>query len=193
MKSLTIKGSLRPTGGKKIAKQERGQGSVLCALYGAGEQINFSVPALELRDLVYTPNVYTVNLEIDGKTYNAIMQDIQFHAVTDNILHIDFLQINENKPVTMQIPVRVTGNSIGVKAGGKLVTKVRKVKVKAMPSQLPDFIGVNIDTLDIGQAIRISDIKLDGVTILETPANVITQVQTTRAVAEAANEAKGKK
>jgi large subunit ribosomal protein L25 len=183
MKSLAINGSLRETNGKKEAKALRDQGNVLCVLYGGKEPVHFAAPVSTFKKLVYNHEVHTVDLTIDGKSYSAIMKDIQFHPITDEILHIDFLELVSDKPVEMEIPVRVVGNSVGVKAGGKLVKKVRKLKVKASPADLPDFIEVNVDNLDIGKAIKVADIQLKGVQLLDAPNNVITTVKTTRQVA----------
>lgn len=193
MKSLTINATLRDADGKKGAKAVRETGEVLCVLYGGEKVINFKAPILSFRDLVYTHEAFVVDLNIEGTHYKAVMQDIQFHPITDNILHIDFLQLFDDKLVTMSIPVQITGNSVGVRQGGKLITKVRKMKVRSLPNKLPDFINVNIDTLDIGKSIRVSDIKIDGVEILDTPTNVITTVKLTRqAMAAATAEAKKK-
>jgi large subunit ribosomal protein L25 len=190
MKSFAIKGSLRETNGKGAAKQLRDQGNVLCVLYGGKEQIHFTAPEASFKKLVYNHEVHTVELSIDGKEYQAIMKDLQFHPVTDKILHIDFLELSKDKPVVMDIPVKISGNSVGVRQGGKLVTKVRTLKVKALPAKLPDFISVNIDSLEIGKSIRIADIKVNGVELLDSPSNVVTSVQTTRQAVTAAAEAK---
>jgi large subunit ribosomal protein L25 len=133
---------------------------------------------------VYTPEVYTVDLNIDGSDFKAIMKDIQFHAVSDRILHIDFLELNDAKKVTMEVPVKVTGNAVGVRAGGQLINKMRKLKVAALPKDLPDFIQLKIDDLEIGDSIRVRDLSMKGVEFLDTPNNVITAVKTTRAVVE---------
>jgi large subunit ribosomal protein L25 len=196
MKSLTINATLREADGKKAAKTVRETGEVLCVLYGGEQVINFKAPVLTFRELVYTHEAFIVELNIDGNKYKAVMQDIQFHPISDKILHIDFLQLFDNKAVTMKIPVQVTGNSVGVRQGGKLITKVRFLRVRSLPNKLPDAITVNVDTLDIGKAIRVSDIKLEGVEILDSPTNVITTVKLTRqaiaAAATTATEAKKK-
>jgi large subunit ribosomal protein L25 len=192
MKSLSISGSLRETNGKSAAKVLRDQGNVLCVLYGGKEPLHFSAPSKEFKNLVYNHEVHTVDLSIDGKTYQAIMKDIQFHPVTDEILHIDFLELAGDKAVEIEIPVKISGNSVGVKAGGKLVTKVRKLKVRALPKALPDFVEINIDNLEIGKAIRVGDLSIEGVELLDAPNNVITTVKTTRQVAAAEGAPAGK-
>ena len=135
---------------------------------------------------MYTPNVYTVELNIEGVTYKALMKDLQFHPVTDNIQHIDFIEIKDDKKITIDIPVKVIGNAVGVRAGGQLVVKSRSLKISAFAKDLPDNITVSIDKLEIGDDIRVSDIKIKGVEILNSPNNVITGVKTTRAAASAA-------
>lgn len=194
MKSIAINGSLRENLQKQETKKLRAQDIVPCVLYGGKEQIHFAAPASEFKKIVYTPDVFTANLNIGGKTFNAVMQDIQFHPVTDKILHIDFMELIADKAVTIDIPVKVSGNAPGVKQGGKLITKVRKLKVKALPKNLPDYVDVNIDALELGKNIRVSDIKIPNVEILDAPNNVITTVAATRQTAAAQQgDAKGKK
>jgi large subunit ribosomal protein L25 len=193
MKSLAISGSLRESNGKSAAKALREQDNILCVLYGGKEPIHFSAPTSSFKKLVYNHEVHIVELSVDGKTYKAIMKDIQFHPVTDEVLHIDFLQLDESKAVEIEIPVKIVGNSVGVRAGGKLVTKVRKLKVKSLPAKLPDFIEINIENLEIGKAIRVGDLKIEGVELLDAANNVITSVKTTRAVETTAPGAPAKK
>lgn len=184
MKTIAISATERNKSSKNEAKKIREQGSVPCVLYGGKSTIHFSAPALDFKKLVYTPEVQTVSLSIDGKEYNAIMQDIQFHPVTDRIIHIDFLEIVPGKPVVVDIPVLVTGNAEGVKKGGQLLTKMRKLKVKALAEKLPEAVTVNVDKLDIGNAIRVGDLKIEGVEFLDSSRNIITAVKTARKVEE---------
>jgi large subunit ribosomal protein L25 len=184
MKSISINGTKRAAQEKHEARNLRAEGKVPCVLYGGKEQVHFSAPAISFKGLVYTPDVHVVDLNIDGTGFKAIMKDIQFHAVSDKILHIDFLELSDNKKVTVQIPVRVTGNSVGVRAGGQLITKLRKLKISALPKDLPDFYEVKIDDMNIGDSVRVRDIKIKGVDILDSPNNVIAAVKTTRAVVE---------
>lgn len=190
MKSISINGTKRAAQTKQENIRLRAEGKVPCVLYGGKEQIHFSTPALSLKGLVYTPNVYTVELNIDGASYKAVMKDIQFHAVSDRINHIDFLELDEKKKITIEVPVKVSGNAIGVRAGGQLVTKTRRLKVSALPKDLPDSIDISINELNIGDDIRVRDIKLKGVEILNSPNSVLTAVKITRAVAAAATDEK---
>lgn len=189
MKSVSISGLSRASVGKKDAKAVRNAGFVPCVLYGGKDQKTFSVKYNDLLPLVYTPEVLTVNLNIDGTNYKALMQEIQFHAINDKIVHIDFLEMFDNKPVFIDIPVHTTGNSIGVKAGGKLTLNVRKLKVKALPANLPDSIEIKIDHLDIGKSIRVSEIAVNNIELLDTPNMVVVTIKATRNMASAATDA----
>jgi large subunit ribosomal protein L25 len=152
MKTILLKGEKRSGSGTSDAKSLRAAGKVPCVMYGNGENLHFSVYEADFKNLVYTPNVYKVKLDIDGTSHNAILQDIQYHAVSEAIIHADFMAVAEGRAVVMDIPVRVVGNSPGVRAGGKLVKKINRVKVRGLLSNLPDYIDVNIDTLEIGQS-----------------------------------------
>lgn len=189
MKSVSISGSSRTNVGKKDAKAVRNAGAVPCVLYGGKEQKTFSVKYNDLLPLVYTPEVLTVELNIDGQNYRALMQEIQFHPINDKIMHIDFLEMFDNKPVVIDIPVHTTGNSIGVKAGGKLTLNVRKLKVRALPANLPDSIEIKIDDLDIGKSIRVSEIPVNNIELLDTPNMVVATIKVTRNMVSAATEA----
>jgi large subunit ribosomal protein L25 len=189
MKSVSISGLSRTNVGKKDAKAVRNAGFVPCVLYGGKEQKTFSVKYNDLLPLVYTPEVLTVDLNIDGNHYKALMQEIQFHVLNDKIVHIDFLEMFDNKPVFIDIPVHTTGNSIGVKAGGKLTLNVRKLKVKALPANLPDSIEIKIDDLDIGKSIRVSEIAVKNIELLDTPNMVVVTIKATRNMASAATDA----
>lgn len=196
MKSIAMFGTVRPAIGKSATKKLRNQGQVPCVLYGGSEHIHFSMYEPDFKLLVYTPNAYQVKLDIDGKVYRAILKDIQFHPVNDSIIHADFLEIHDDKPVVMNIPVKIVGNSVGVRAGGKLVVKAKKLRVKALPSKLPDFIEVNIENLEIGKSIKVGDLKPESYELLDSPNNPVVSVNTTRAVMEAAKaeeKAAGKK
>lgn len=184
MKSLTIKGITRTEMTKQSIKQLRNTGSVPCVLYGGKENIHFSTPELGFKHLVYTPDVHTVVLSIDGKEYNAVMRDIQFHPVTDRIIHIDFLEIEANKEVVMGVPVKIKGSSEGVKQGGRLIQKLRKLQVSALPANLPDAIEIDITPLKIGDSVRISNLKKEGVSFMDAPNNIVVGVRVTRAVVE---------
>ncbi len=182
MKSIAIKGSLRESVGKKSTKALRNAEKVPCVLYGGDQPIHFSAEEKAFKSLVYTSNVYTATIELDGKEYKAIMQDIQFHPVTDRILHIDFYQLFDDKPVTMSIPVRLVGNSPGVIAGGSLRFPMRKLNVRALPEDLPDFIEASIAKLKIGSKLYVTELKNDKYTILHPENTVVAQVRTSRNV-----------
>ncbi len=190
MKTIEIKGSRRSEMTKQAIKAIRENEQVPCVLYGGAEPIHFSADLAEFKGLVYTPDVHMVNVNVDGKTHMAILQDIQFHPVTDIIQHVDFLAVSEDKPVTMSIPVKFTGASEGVKQGGKLVAKVRRLKVKALPAKMPDHVTVDISPLKIGGNIRVRDLQVDGVTFLDSASNVIVGVRMTRNVAAEATAEK---
>ncbi|MBK7889002.1 MAG: 50S ribosomal protein L25/general stress protein Ctc [Bacteroidetes bacterium] len=185
MKTIEIKGSKRSDLTKQSVKALRNSEHVPCVLYGGAEPVHFSAHLADFKHLVYTPDVYLVKLIVDGKEYMSMMQDIQFHPVNDIIQHIDFLEVTNDKPVTINIPIKFSGASEGVKQGGKLVTKVRRLKVKALPAALPDFISVDITPLKIGGNIRVRDLTTTGVTFLDSPSNVIVGVRITRNVAAA--------
>ena len=189
MKSVSISCSPRANVGKKDATALRNAKQVPCVLYGGKEQVHFAVLAADFKDLIYTPHVHTVEIEVAGKKFNAIMQEAQFHKVNDSLLHVDFLEIIAGKPVTMNIPVKTTGTSPGVRAGGKLVKKLKTLKVRGLVEKMPDTIDIAIDSLEIGQGVRVADIKIDGLTMLNAANVTVVGVQTTRAAAAEATAA----
>jgi large subunit ribosomal protein L25 len=197
MKTILLKAESRQSLGTKEAKALRSEGKVPCVMYGMGEPRHFAVYAADFTNLVYTPNVYKVQLDIDGAHHNAIMADIQFHPVSEVILHADFFEVDPNKPVLMNIPVQIEGNAPGVRAGGKLVKKIAKLRVRGLIGSLPDAIPVNIDTLEIGQSVKVKDITVSGFEVLDAKENAIVSCKITRAAMQAeqaaAAEAKGKK
>lgn len=184
MKSLTIKGTKRAVISKQAVKQLREQNQVPCLLYGGKENIHFASNALDFKKLVYTNDVHTVQLSIDGTDYNAVMREIQFHPVTDRIIHIDFMEIQPDKEVVIDIPVRLKGTSEGVKQGGQLIQKIRKLKISALPANLPDMVELDITRLKIGDSIRVNNLKKEGVKFLDLPNNTVVGVRTARAVIE---------
>ncbi|AZJ33081.1 MULTISPECIES: 50S ribosomal protein L25/general stress protein Ctc [Tenacibaculum] len=189
MKSITIKGSQRESVGKKATKALRNAGKVPCVLYGGDKPVHFSAEEKSFKPLVYTPDVFTATIELDGVTYSAVLQDIQFHPVNDSILHVDFYQLFEDKAVTMDIPVRLVGSSKGVMVGGALRHNLRKLKVKALPANLPDFIEANITELEIGNKLYVTELKNDNYTLLHPDNTVVAQVRMSRNAAKAAAEA----
>src|ERR1700761_2453384 len=192
MKSIAISGSPRANVGKRDAKELRYQSLVPAVLYGGPTQTHFAVSAADLRPVVYTPDVHFIDLEVAGVKTQAIIQDIQFHPLTEQILHVDFLQLDEKKPITIEIPIKLTGTSPGVKTGGKLVQKLRKLRIKALPKDHQDTIDVSIDELEVGKAVRVSDLKFDKLTITNAKEDTIVSVTTSRALRQAEQEA-GKK
>ncbi len=181
MKSITIKGSKRESVGKKDAKALRNAEMVPCVLYGGEKPVHFSAKEIAFKNLVYTPNVYTATIELaSGESYNAIVQDIQFHPVTDRILHMDFYQIFDDKEITMNIPVIIVGNSPGVIAGGALRFNKRRLKVRALPANLPDTIDADISELNIGSKLYVTQLKNDKYTLLEADNTVVVQVRMSR-------------
>ena len=188
MKSIEIKGSLRTETGKKATRDLRNNNSVPCVLYGLQKDekglpvaTHFTVTVDGLRNLVYTPNIYVVELNIDGTTHKAIMKDIQFHPVKDTILHVDFLEINEESPIVMQVPVQLEGLAEGVKAGGKLALQVRKLKVKALYNQIPERLVVNVTNLGLGKTIKVGELSFEGLELLNAKEVVVCAVKLTRA------------
>jgi len=184
MKSIAIKGSKRESVGKKATKALRNAGAIPCVIYGGENPIHFSAPELAFKNLVYTPDAHTVEIEVDGTTVRAILQDIQFHPVTDRIQHIDFYQIFDDKEVTMTIPVKFTGNSKGVLNGGVLRKVNRKLKVKALPDNLPDYIQAEITELKIGNKLYVTSINQENFKIQHPDNTVICQVKTSRTAVE---------
>jgi large subunit ribosomal protein L25 len=181
MKSITINGSQRESVGKRSTKDLRNAGQVPCVIYGGDKPLHFSAPELAFSKLVYTASAHTVVIALDnGEKYNAIMQDIQFHPVTDRILHIDFYQIFDNKAITMDIPVQLVGSSKGVMNGGILRRPYRKLRVKAIPSKLPDFIEIDITPLKIGDKVYISELMNDDYSLVHPDNMVVCQVRRSR-------------
>lgn len=184
MKSITIKGSKRESVGKVATKALRNAGMVPCVIYGGDKPVHFSAEEKAFKSLVYTPNVYTATIDVDGQKLAAILQDIQFHPVTDKILHIDFYQLFEDKEITMNIPVKLSGTSPGVLNGGSLRFTNRKLRVKALPGNLPDFIEANISKLKIGNKLFVTELTNDMYTLMHPDNTVVVQVRTSRNAVE---------
>ncbi|MGB8704644.1 MAG: 50S ribosomal protein L25/general stress protein Ctc [Gillisia sp.] len=189
MKSLTIKGSKRESVGKKATKALRNAGKVPCVLYGGGEPLHFAADEIAFKDLVYTPDVHTVVLDLgDGKKLNAVLQDIQFHPVTDAIIHMDFYEIFEDKEITMEIPIHGEGVPRGVKNGGVLRYNLRRLKVKGLPGKLPDYIVADVSPLKIGNKLYVTAVTSDDYKIQHPDNTVICQVKTSRNLIEDVEE-----
>ena len=180
MKSITIKGSKRESVGKKATKALRNAGQVPCVLYGGDQPVHFSAAELAFSKLVYTPNAHTVVIALGDTSFNAVLQDIQFHPVTENILHIDFYQLFDDKEIAMDIPVVLTGNSIGVRAGGVLRRNRRKLRIKALPTNLPDDIKVDISKLKIGNKVYVSQLPSEDYKFLHSDNTVVCQIKQSR-------------
>ena len=180
MKTLAISAKLRKGIGKSDSKALRNQGNVPCVLYGGEKQVCFYAHENDFRNLVYAPDVFIVELEIEGEKYRAVMQDLQFHPVTDKLLHIDFLQIFDNKEVTVNIPVRLTGNAVGIRNGGILSFRRRKIITKAIPANLPDYIEIDIEDIEIGQSVYIKELRVDEYTFLAPDNAVVVGVRMAR-------------
>ena len=192
MKSFAISGSPRENVGKRDAKELRYQGLIPAVLYGGKTQTHFAVSAAELKPVIYTPVVHFIDITVGNVKSTAIIQDIQFHPLTEQILHVDFLELDEKKPIAIEIPINLTGTSPGVKMGGKLVQKLRKLRIKALPKDHLDTIDVSIEGLDVGKSVRVGDLKFDKLTITNAKEDTIVSVTTSRALRQAEQEA-GKK
>ena len=188
METIEIIGFKRANLGKSAVKELRADAQVPCVLYGGNEQVHFSAPAILFRPLVNTPNAYFVNLNIEGTEYKAILQDTQFHPVSDTLLHADFLLLNDEKEVRMEIPVELTGVAVGVQAGGKIVTNVRKLKIKALPKDVPAAIQVEVSHLDLGKSVRVREIEAGNYVIENSPQVSIATVTIPRALRSKMNE-----
>ncbi len=196
MKSIDIKGTVRTETGKKATKQLRKEGGVPCNLYGEarGENglpvaLSFTVTASGLRNLVYTPNIYSVNLDIDGKKYTAVMRELQFHPVTDQLLHVDFYEVTPEKPIVMEVPIKLNGLAEGVKAGGKLAANVRKLKVSAPYTQIPERLDIDVTNLGLGKTIKAGELHFEGLELVTPASVVVCQVKMTRSAMSAAAKA----
>jgi len=182
MKTLEIIGYKRANLGKAESKRLRAESNVPCVLYGGKEQVHFHSPMILFRELVYTPNAHFVNLDVEGVEYKCILQDIQFHPVSEMILHADFLLLDESKHVKMEIPVETVGTAPGLEAGGKLVMKQRKLIVRALPQDMPDTIKVDVSELVLGKSTKVGEIKIDGFEIINSPLVSVATVEVPRAL-----------
>ena len=196
MKTITIEGQLRTEHGKSATRQLRSQELVPGVIYGGAQEINFSAPAKAFKPLVYTPNFQLAEVTVDGKTYRCILKDLQFDKVTDQLIHVDLLELVEDKKIIATIPLKFTGVAAGVRAGGRLVPKMKSLKVKTFPKHLREQIEVSVDALEIGENLRVEDVKMENYEIINSPRIPIVSVVTTRALrqeeAAAATPAKKK-
>ena len=198
MKEINVKGQKRTDVGKKATKELRKQGLVPCNLYGEAKDENglpqavaFAIPAVDLRKVVYTPHVYVVNIEVEGREDVAIMKELQFHPVTDQLLHIDFYEVNEEKPITIGIPVKLNGLAQGVRDGGRLNLTVRKINVTAPYKQIPEVLDIDVTNLTIGKSIKVGELKFEGLEMATSKEVVVCSIKATRksnAAAQTAEE-----
>ncbi len=194
MKEINVKGTVRTEFGKRAARAIRRAGGVPCNLYGEarGEDglpvsLLFTTTNDELRNLIYTPDIYAVNLDIDGTLHKAVMREIQFHPVKDNVLHVDFYEVNETKPIVMEVPIKLNGLAEGVKAGGRLNASVRKLKVKAPYTRIPERLNIDVTNLGLGKTIKVGDLHFEGLELITGKEVVVCQVKMTRAAKSAAS------
>ena len=183
MKTVSMSGSLRESVGKKDAKLQRSEGLIPCVIYGGKEQLKFVVEEKAFHQIVFTPNSYFIKLTLNGKTHDCVLQDIQYHPVSDTILHADFIEFEQDKLITMPIPVKLKGNSPGVIKGGQMIKKYRKLSVRALPDDMPEAITLDISKLEIDDKITIGDVPQDKFKILENPERYIVAIRATRIVA----------
>ena len=193
MKEINVKGTVRTVFGKKAARDIRRANAVPCNLYGEAKDENGAPVALaftttndELRNLIYSPDIYVVNLNIDGKEYKAVLKELQFHPVKDNVLHVDFYEITETKPIIMEVPIKLNGLAEGVKAGGKLTLQMRKLKVKALYNAIPEKLIVNVSHLGLGKTVKVGELSYEGLELLNAKEAVVCAVKLTRAARGAA-------
>lgn len=188
MKTVSMSGSPRENVGKKDAKALRRQGLVPCIMYGGEGQVRFSVSQKAFKPLLFTPDTNYVDIDVNGEKTRCILQDIQYHPVSGEVMHADFLQIFDNKPITIAVPVKTTGHSIGVIQGGKLVLKIRKLTLKGLPNDIPQEVTLDISKLTIGQGIAVSEVNIPNIECLNVKSAYILEVRTTRAAAAATDD-----
>jgi large subunit ribosomal protein L25 len=189
MKSVVLNGKTRENVGKKDSKNLRKEEMVPCVLYGGETPVHFATEAKNFNAILNTPETFIINIKVEGAEYNAILQDTQFHPVSDDLLHVDFLLVTEDNPVTTRVPVKVTGKSKGVLAGGKLQTKMRKLKVKGLMKDLPEFVNVDITNVALGESVQVKELSPEGYELLDAPGAVIATVKLTRGAIQAAKDA----
>ena len=188
MKIAQLSGSPRANVGKKDAKLTRNSGLVPCVLYGSGEQTHFSVKNIDIERLIYSPEVFQFELNIDGKKALAVVRELQQHPVKGNIQHVDFLQLEDSRPVRVSLPIRLTGSARGVMSGGKLMQSYRNLNVIGLPGVIPDAITLDVTNLKIGQSIRVGQVNIEGVTILDPHASVVVSVRMARGAVKPAED-----
>ena len=193
MKQISINGTARTELGKKAAKAIRNSGNVPCVLYGEKkdangqpEAIHFSVSEKEINKLIYTPHIYLVDINIDGEDHKGILKEVQFHPVKDNVLHVDFLEVHAEKPIVMGVPIAPQGLAEGVRAGGRLITMVRKLNVKALYSAIPEKLNIDVTALQLGKSIKVGDLHFENLELVTPMEVIVCTVKMTRAAMGAA-------
>lgn len=186
MKTVSLSGSLRENVGKKDAKALRNQGLIPCVIYGGEKQIHFAVEVRAFDKLIFTPNVYFIEVDVDGEKHQVLLKDVQYHPVNDSVLHVDFYEFHNDQPISIAVPIKISGVSPGIIKGGALVKKMRKLTVKALPAQVPDYINIDISSLEIGDGVKVKNIEVENVVLLDIPDLPVVNVVTTRAAAAAA-------
>lgn len=195
MKEINVTGQKRENLGKKASKALRKEGLVPCNIYGLAEKdgkpaaMSFAIAMTELRKIIYTPHIYVINLVIDGESHTAILKEIQFHSVTDAVLHVDFLEVNDQKPITIGIPVKLTGLAQGVRDGGRMNLSIRKIEVKAPYQQIPEHLDIDVTALQIGKSIKIGQLSFEGLEIVTGKEVIVCSIKMTRAALSAAAQA----
>lgn len=190
MKTIVVEGQLRSGTGKKAARDLRSQGQVLGVIYGGKEEVHFTAPVIAFRSVVYTPEFLIAEIKVEGKSYRTILKDVQFDVVTEQLNHIDFLELVDDKKVIANLPLKFVGQSEGVKAGGRLEVKMKTIKVRALPKDLVENIEVDISTLELNGNLRVEDIKSENLELMNAPRQPIASVVMTRALRQAESEVK---
>jgi len=188
MKKVSLSGSPRENVGKKDAKKVRREGNIPCVIYGGKEQLHFMTKYQDFEKLVFSPDVFLVDIDVDGNSYQTILQEVQYHPVTDKILHADFMEISDAKPIVVGMPVHLIGSSVGVMAGGQLIKKMHRVRMKGLTKDMPEFIEVDISDLVIGSSVKIRDLEMEKMSFLDPANAVIVRVKTARTAEEIEGE-----
>ena len=191
MKTVSMSGSLRESVGKKDAKLHRSEGNIPCVVYGGKDQVKFTIEERAFHQILFSPDTFFIKLSIEGKDYNCVLKDIQYHPVSDSVLHADFIEFAMDKPLTISVPLKFKGNAPGLIKGGQLVKKFRKVSVRALPADMPEAVMVDISNLDIDEKITIAEIAQEKFKIIENPDRYVVAIRATRASAAADQGAEG--
>lgn len=191
MQTIELKATKRENLGKSATRQLRKEGKIPCVIYGGKETIHASALLKDFNKLLFTPKVHIINLDLDGQKYNVIIQDVQYHPVTDNAIHADFLQVFDDKPITIEIPVKLNGLAAGVKAGGKLTLEKRKLKVKGLAKNIPDILEIDVTNLGLGKSIQVGELNFDNIELLNNSNQVVASVKLTRAARAAGQQNEG--